>query len=184
MTNSIESYIDFSKNFADNHSEICDFVYGKSRKILSKQRSEIEYPVLWLDIPDVDVDLNDEDCTIFRGSFIALTNVSNDDDCHEQEQEELTFKIMLQLVTRIINMHKTGQIQLLNKNLTLEPCSSWSTDDDTGWRVDFAIKGEPLCFDDDVTQGVWNDLNVAAAVTDSFGVAVSDSFGVVVAAKK
>ena len=155
MENSITAYVAFCKSFADSHTEIKDFVYGSSKKILNRQRSKIKYPCLWCEVPDADQKESEEDGGMFDGALVILHNYKEGNDQQQLEREESTFQIMQQLVTKLFHMKSEGDVQLLNKSIKIEPIDPWSADNDLGWRIDFQLQTVSGCYEDDVAEGIW-----------------------------
>ena len=57
----------------------CSFVYANRGRVLAKQLSQITYPVLWLPVPDMRLNLADGKQYIFQGAAVFLTHAAADD---------------------------------------------------------------------------------------------------------
>lgn len=180
MLNNVTDYLVYFTALAEAHRDIRDFAYGNSERILNRQRSKIKYPLLWLEVPDFSENKFSEEGGVLYGSMVILMNYKKGDSKQYLEREELTLKIMQQIVARMIEESAEGSIRLLSNNIKIEACDPWSADNDLGWRIDFQLRVDSECYDDNVKDGVWEDQITNTVVTDDFTTVVEDDFGVTV----
>lgn len=137
--NNFSEYVAYFRHLAEEHVGIKEFVVGNSDKILNLQRSELDYPALWLEYPNL-VPVGDEDSPQlkFRGAIVILNNTEVD-NWHQQDFIlNETSEILIDLMNRI---EKDCEEEVFEKAKfgEIEPISSLTADNDYGWRVSIDI---------------------------------------------
>lgn len=130
--------------FAALASELgCSFVFGNSERILNRQQSDLQYPVLWLEIPEMRLIRNGTLQREFHSAFLCLTDRPADDfegqDAALDEMHTLTEQVLQRMqadseshpIPFLFDMH----------NAMSEYKGKWSADDDWGWRTEFELIG-------------------------------------------
>lgn len=134
----------------------CSFAYGNSERILNRQHSQLQYPVLWLEVPDIQMI---RDGGLKRRFFAAFTFLSNadwdDEDGQNARLDEmyLLTEQALQTLQASATDNFPPQFEFDMAMSRSEYKPKWSADDDWGWRTEFELLGaaceSPDCCDDD-----------------------------------
>ena len=133
---------------------------GDSERIISIQRSSIEYPCLWLESPDINVRDNKSD-TIqadFRGALNIISNCATDDYEAQDAAMESNFQIAVEVISRMVRDRRgrseTPMFNLDLNSIQMLPINSMMIDNDFGWRVEFLLSNHlNICY----TESKWND---------------------------
>lgn len=179
MTNTITAYRSYFETLATNHSKIQFFQYGGSERVLNQLRSTADFPLMWLGIPDVRIERDEEEGTLFDGSLVILGHARPDDWEHEKEQENLTYIIAKQIVTRMRYDDEERIIELDSAPM-LEPVAPWSADNAIGWSISFRVRVPSDCIQEDIDDRVWRDLNMPDVIGDMNDDIIVDDFETVV----
>jgi len=123
-------------------------VHGNSERILQRDRSNIAYPVLWLETPDI----NPRDVAGLRhdyqGTILVLTNAQAGDWDKEDEQLDKMLIIVNDLLQKMYEDYEAGTLQEFRVNGAIEHKGRWGTDNDWGWRFSFTISVQVDCLDE------------------------------------
>jgi hypothetical protein len=152
--NSYSTYKSFFQTLAANNIALQDFVLGDSQRIIGDSRSEISYPVLWLESPDMKVMDNKASNFLgeFTGAFSILDNIPPDDYTAQDAAMESTYQIALQAISYMLK-NRRGRIDspeftLDLNSITLNPIASLLVDNCYGWRVEFRFtENIGICYD-------------------------------------
>lgn len=140
MINSYASYVHYFRQLADNHKDIKDFVVGNSERILSQERQDLEYPVMWLEDPEINFRFEDDLKTVFSGSLIILINAKPGDWQGQDHVMERTFQIARAIVARMVTDSQGEDFfELDASRVQLDPIATYTHANDHGWRIDFSI---------------------------------------------
>jgi len=149
-TNTLPFYIDYFRNLSEKHITLEDFHHGASGDIIGKSRSNLKYPCLWLETPNLQFQDNDaEHLTADRiGAFVILWNAPN------KKPEEIDViwadceQIVFDVLGRMVRDRKQRKFYFSLNGTSAEAISQMFTDKDFGWRVEFKMGKEvPICFD-------------------------------------
>lgn len=122
------------------------FEYGGSERILNRQSSQLRYPVLWLEVPDVRLIGSGGLRRNFVGAFCLLNNVEPDDYAAQDAiLDDLLDKCVLITQQMRTDVEQNHLFEFDPDGTTYEARTKWSADDDFGWRVSYTIIGAPLC---------------------------------------
>lgn len=143
-------FIHYFRQLAAAHTDIKAFFVGNSDRILSAERSTIEYPVLWLEDPDVTVSDNGGLFVRYESSFVILCNAKLDDWQQQDYNLDKTYQIALEIIRKLKYDAEEGDclFDLLLGSIRIQRIHTLTHDNDWGWRVDFAIQEtEAACID-------------------------------------
>lgn len=139
MITDYDSYITYFETIAAEHLSINDFVYGGSQRILARETSDLAYPVLWLEIPDVVPFTGDSDLRLrFAGGMMILQNTPQDFD-EEDDAMNITYGIAIGIIQRLMDDAENGLFDFDPTNAVLQAKPPFSGDNDHGWHIDFDI---------------------------------------------
>ena len=139
MITDFNSYIQYFRTVAEEHTGIADFVFGDSQRILSREIAEIQYPCLWLEVPDISPFSGDTDLRLrFDGGLMILQATPQD---FEQEDAALnsTFLISIAVLQRMMNDAEAGLFDFNPRTAVLQAKPPFSGDNDHGWHLDFDL---------------------------------------------
>lgn len=157
-----QAYIDYFSNLADQNTELQDFVLGPDQRILSAERADLDFPVLWLEDPDIVV-LEDTEMSLqFNTRLLILQNVGSHATFTEQKTAlNDTFLIGINLISRIRQDSEeatTADAFFFDfdfGSVRMTPAVSMLNDGDWGWVIELLITSPAShCVDD----SVWQDL--------------------------
>lgn len=124
----------------------CSFEMGNSERILNRQSSQLQYPLLWLEYPEVGRQRNGQLMREWHGAFLFLTDKSPDDYAGQNS----ALDEMLTLTEQALGLMQTDAEAtpptfLFNQDeAESQYKGKWSADDDWGWRTEFTLK-TPIC---------------------------------------
>jgi len=133
----------------------CSFVYGNSERILNRQHSQLTYPVLWLEVPDIQMIRDGGLKRRFFAAFTFLSNADWDDEAGQNarldEMYLLTEQALQTLQASATDNYPPGfDFDMEMSRSEYKP--KWSADDDWGWRTEIELLGAacetPDCCDD------------------------------------
>lgn len=135
------SITDYKKIFEEIASaQGINFVYGNSERILSRQEANLVYPVLWLEVPQIQLYRDGGLKARFMGAFIVLdmppTDVWDDQDSTQGNTLQLT-ETTLQMLAA--GSGTTYEYDF--EGTQLDRKEKYSADDDWGWRAETVITG-------------------------------------------
>lgn len=139
MITDYSSYINYFQNLVAAHVGLVDFVYGGSQRILSRESSDLNYPCLWLEVPDVVPFSGDSDLRLrFSGGLMIMESTPQD---FEQEDDAMnsTYAIAISIIQRLMDDAEQGLFDFNPRNAVLQPKVPFSGDNDHGWHIDFDI---------------------------------------------
>lgn len=122
------------------------FQYGSSERILNRQSSNLLYPCLWLEKPDISHFRSGGLKRVFESAYVVLISCAPDDyeaiDTAQNESDILTEKILNRLEA---DADAPAQFEFDRKECSSDVIESWSADADTGWRTEFRLTLGVLC---------------------------------------
>lgn len=119
------------------------FEYGNSERILNRQNSNLQYPLLWLEIPEIRLRRDGILHRVFATAFLCLTDRAADDyDGHDTALDEM-FVRTEQVLQRLQADSETLPVPFIfdMAGAASEYKGKWSADDDWGWRTEFELTG-------------------------------------------
>lgn len=141
MLQGYSAFISHFRQLAADDAGLADFVVGGSDRILSRETSIIDYPVLWMTYPEISAQPGGEDMRWqYNIQLWVLTNAPADD----WEQEDANLDAMLTICQRIV---RTLYADATERNLfefnpttiSLLPKPKFSGDNDQGWVLEFDL---------------------------------------------
>ena len=133
---------EYFRRIAEDHPDINYFIVGDDDKILSLDRSKIDYPVLWLEKPDVNWSMVNDLRRSYNVSFVVLENAAIDD----WEKEDKIYNNLLNITGNILQwMQEDKQENIIDVdlvNVNSNPVNTYGHDNDNGWRTTIRIKGK------------------------------------------
>ncbi|MEL6140044.1 MAG: hypothetical protein AAFU67_00330 [Bacteroidota bacterium] len=151
----VNTYAEFNNYFrtlATEHVGINDFVQGLSERPLNRETSRINYPIVWLQYPDV-VSIGQGENLRFKYEFdlYFLSNAPIDDWDREEENMSLLEGIAKDFLARLHYDARQREFEFNYTKPVLFAVTAWSADNLHGWRLEASIEtiGE-FCYDPDV----------------------------------
>ena len=129
------------ESYAEEHSEIKEFVYGDNQKILNLDRSEICYPVLWLETPIISYNFGVNFQKIYNCAFVVMGNAKPDNWQDVERMADLTESITQDLIFYLKEDYESSLLKLQNPSrVSADYVRPFGHDHDIGWRVSFQIR--------------------------------------------
>lgn len=122
----------FFKNFANSHYQLKDFGYGDFWEI--SQSKGARYPLMWVSPQPATIQGNE----VLHTYAIAIADRVRSSEDHELEVESDTFQICQDLLAAL-NDQSLNEWEL-DENITLQPFTEWSKDDDAGFIMNLTFK--------------------------------------------
>jgi hypothetical protein len=142
MISNLQSYKSYFESLATHLG--CTFVYANKGRVLDKQLSQIIYPLLWVPVPEVRLNLEHGRQYIFQGAMVFLKNAPSDD----YTAQDTALATMLTLATNGIaklQIDAEDNFEFDPESVAMEHVAFWSADNDWGWKVEFEIGGSIIC---------------------------------------
>lgn len=151
--NSYASFVSYFRDLVAAHAQLQQFVVGGFERILNRNQSIIQYPIFWLEVPDIGMKRGGSAgsySSTFQGAFVVLANAQNDDWEREEADLDLCLTICYQILARMQSDADAGEWSFTLDNINIEHKGKFSNDNDWGWRVSFNIS-MPIddCIDDE-----------------------------------
>ena len=133
--------IDYLESLATRAPGIESFVHGDLQQIIERERSDIAYPCLWAETPDVTLDGDEEDGTVaYDCRLLVLAKASQ--STHD-ERRTLASDMLQQALRCILQIREDARVaedwHLGNGGaIPLQP-KLVGTDSDLGWVFDVTI---------------------------------------------
>ena len=120
---------------SEANPDIKHFIFGDAERVVSEDRSRIEYPCLWLETPTIIYDLPKNQKKKLIANFVILSN-SAPDDWNKSETESDKCAQIMNDVLQTLKEHSEGNIIRLEKSsrLKAEPINGFAHDYDIGFR--------------------------------------------------
>lgn len=122
----------------------CSFEYGNSERILNRQKDQLIYPLIWLEVPAVRRDRSTGGLTLeMEAAFICLDNREPDDYAGQDAALDAMLTLTEQILQRLQTDSEAQPSPFLfdMAGAVSEHKFKWSADDDWGWRTEFEITG-------------------------------------------
>jgi len=149
LNNKFSDFISYFRKIQEEHTELVYFVHGTAADVMGLSRSELEYPCLWLETPELKIQENQAmEVTGSRSAaFMILWNAP------EKSAEEVdliwskTEELALDVLSRMRKDRRERKINFNLNGVTVDPISTLFIDNDYGWRVEFTLARHlDLCF--------------------------------------
>lgn len=144
MIYTLATYIEYFRLLATAHMDIQSFVVGGVEEILARDRSALQYPCLWLEIPDIVTSYGDAHRVSFKGALVIMHN----SPIHNPEERLLYLERLYQIVRDVqVRMIKDGDdmqlFQPITEAMEIHPIATLGQSGDIGWRLIFDIHQYP-----------------------------------------
>jgi hypothetical protein len=142
MATSIPHLIQYFRDLVAKHVELEGFAHGPVSRIIAGSRSENDYPLLWLETPNLG--LSDKDGTAPFGqrstAFVVLMKAPRDDYDAQDMVWAQTEAIALDVLSYLRKAHKEREIVLSSLDGTqLEAVATLTVANEIGWRYEFSM---------------------------------------------
>lgn len=135
---------DLKSYFSSVASDLgCSFEFGNSERILNRQLSNLVYPVLWLEVPDIRMLRDGTLHRQFQAAFLCLSDVPADDFDGQDEALDAMYTLTEQVLQRMQADSESQPVPFIFDiaGARSEYKGMWSADDDWGWRTEFDLVG-------------------------------------------
>jgi hypothetical protein len=139
MITDYNSYIDYFRSLATSHTEINDFVYGGSERILNRERIDLDYPVLWLELPDIVPFSGESDLRLRFVTGLMVLQATPQDFEQEDDAMNKTYQIALGILQKLMTDAEAGLFDFDVRSAVLQPRPPFSGDNDHGWHIEFDL---------------------------------------------
>jgi len=137
------TFTQYLRDLGESHTLINTVIMGDYEDIISKERSTIDYPALWIETPSVIYEGDDDAVKeIYEGSVVVLQNGSYLDPDIQKCNLDETFAIARELLFRMTL--KDNLMPL--RGARLDAIATLGNDNDQGWRFSFRLH---MNFDED-----------------------------------
>lgn len=126
-----------------------DFVVGGAAEIMDLSRSELTYPVLWLELPTMAPGDNGAgNITATRDLGVVVLDQLRETDASELEAYERTEQLVVDLLSHVLKHGRLRQFGFDLNKVKVEPISTLFVDNERGWRLAFPLEAQlNLSFD-------------------------------------
>lgn len=120
---------------------IRSFIEGDSRRLIENSRSELNYPLFFLEIPAFQLGQNfkaDPNGSA-RFGFAVLENSPVGDYALQRQIRQRTYLTGLRVLGQLVKDSKTKGFYLHLDSTLIEPVNSWFVDNDFGYRFEILL---------------------------------------------
>jgi hypothetical protein len=132
----------YFKSVQEEHKKLKGFVTGTSSKVRQHVADSAMTPVLWLEVPFIDIRDSGSSFSAGKSSAFVVMAPLNERDKTEAEQEDLydeLEEIALDVLSRLAKDAKAN-LHKITIDGTLEPIDPLLIDGFVGWRFEFEMK--------------------------------------------
>lgn len=116
------------------------FEYGSTERILNRQSSNLIYPLLWLEAPDMEIFRSGGLKKRFSTAFVILSNVNPDDYEGQDNIVDICANLVIQVLQRMQKDADENRLFEFDMGRTFSQQKQWwSADNDWGWRTEFDL---------------------------------------------
>lgn len=155
ITTSYAELTTYLERLGTLHPLVKQVVIGDSEQILSLDRNILQYPVLWIETPDVDWSFDDNPNRYYNLSFVVLINAQVDTWQHQQYILHKTLQITEQLLAKMRDDADANLIQLRKGTAKSSPILGYGHDHDYGWRTSLRVRAY---MDSCASDCLWQDV--------------------------
>lgn len=141
-------FLTYLKAIATHRSDIAQFYEATAGEILEFYQTDLAYPVMWIEIPDITIDNNNDYPVVrYRGNIAIL----RDHDSRSPDQVPMVLNTLLDTALGVVAqlqhdmMRASHYSELQRKELI--PITSDMVDNAIGWRIDYELS-YPLSLSD------------------------------------
>lgn len=141
MITNLTELVAYFQGLVDWHPDLVEFHYGDSERIQSADRTRINYPILWLETPDIQYRFRSDFDKHYKCFFVLLANTREDD---WQGQDELKHQLATVMDHLILKIHEDKGQGILIPDLSSLTADyifpRFGTDHCVGWRMTIDIR--------------------------------------------
>jgi hypothetical protein len=134
---------DYFKSIQQKHKKLNGFVTGTSSKVRQRVANEQLSPLLWLEVPFIDLRDSGSSITAGKSSSFVVMAPLNERDKTEAEQEQL-YDDLEEIALDILSLLQKDALKPKGHKITidgtLEPIDPLLIDGWVGWRFEFVLK--------------------------------------------
>ena len=135
IVTNIAEYIDYFRQLAEGMPGINSFVWGSSDIILSKDRSDLDLPCLWLEVPEIVWLFKDDLKESYDTVFTILENVGDDEWSRREAAFNHTGWLTKNVIKKINADRREHIIQVDLSRAKSYPVDTMNANGDKGWRT-------------------------------------------------
>jgi hypothetical protein len=140
----------YFRQLAESSTDIKYFIVGDSEQILSEDRSRLDYPLLWLETPSVNWNIQNVGEREYVLFFTILVNTKPETWHHQQYILHRTLEITNRIISKLRSDHQ-DEVLKIGLRMQSDPILGFGNDFDHGWRTRMSImapmsKCEPCHF--------------------------------------
>ncbi|MEO0873118.1 MAG: hypothetical protein AAFY48_00790 [Bacteroidota bacterium] len=154
ITTSLAELQAYFVRLGEIHPDIKQVVIGDSDQIISLDRSQLEYPLLWVETPRVDWLFDPHPQRYYNLSFVILLNTAVDNWQREQYVLHRSLEITEQLIAKMQSDDCDNLINLRDAKATSDPILGYGHDNDFGYRTSLRIRAY---MQSSAPPVIWND---------------------------
>jgi len=142
MIHGFQNYIDFFNTIAAQIIPLKgNFVYGDANRVLSEQRSRLNYPCLWVETPSWSiVETQSGKQRVWQG-FVVILHQAKPDDWAEEQANMTNVMRIADYLHRILS---ESDAFFAIDGISAQPISTFGIDSDLGLRIGFRMY-TPIC---------------------------------------
>lgn len=143
-----KDYINYLLQVGDSLPEINTKAYGDSAEIMNIENMMVNYPLLWIESPDIDIS-GDQDSFkyMYNGAFVVLINSSTNTIDEKKDNIDQIHRIISKYLKALLD---DGVLDIAFHRIRMEVIMSALSDNSQAIRVEFQSKSAvaSLCLDD------------------------------------
>jgi hypothetical protein len=145
-------YKQYFSNLASSHTLLKDFAYGLDERVINRERSNVAFPLLWAEDPTINPIWKQGLTLQFRGRLLVLENTPVDDWEKQEQAQDRTWQIAMDILIKMIEDSETGVFDLSLSSLSIDPVFTYLNDNDIGFEIAFQLESaSAYC----VNESVW-----------------------------
>lgn len=154
VVNTVAEYIDYFRQLADAIPGINGFVWGSNDMIISKNRTDLDLPVLWLETPEISWMFKADLVEKLDTAFVILSSTEDDEWKVKEYALDKTAELTKLVMQKIKGDAEENIIEVELNAAKSFPIETTGQNGDKGWRtqnINFVLHSEK-CFDERVNQ--------------------------------
>lgn len=132
-------YTNMFKSIAEQHPYIAYFAHGHWERIYNLQDGLIDYPLFWLEFPEVSFFQEGYVGLLFDGGFSILGTAEADDWDGENKVLDDTFTAGTQVIAFLRHICKSNGFEFEYKDSWAQPIAKSTSNNQWGWRFNTKI---------------------------------------------
>ena len=141
---SLKELLAYFAEIAHKNQGIQDFIFGSAERIIERSRSQNDYPLLGLELPDMQVVQNQATFLMdFQGAFWVLAQAEQGNAEAENQAWLNCYEIVLQVFSYLLKHSyppvNRSPFSLFN-NSKIEPVDAFTADNLYGFRIAFRLE--------------------------------------------